>query len=79
MPIEEEPTAIAEADELVHVPQVDEDSDNASDVFTEQDEEAVEMARTFLKRLHGEPDLRTPLEVEAAYYTEHETLLTPTQ
>lgn len=56
MPIEEEPTAIAEPDELVHVPQVDEDSDNASDVFTEEDEEAVEMARTFLMsvlRLRG--------------------------
>lgn len=27
------------------------------------------------KRLHGELDLRTPLEVESAYYTEQESLL----
>jgi len=29
------------------------------------------------KRLHGELGYRSPLEVETAYYTEQESLLTP--
>ncbi|WP_425489991.1 hypothetical protein [Leucobacter denitrificans] len=30
------------------------------------------------ERLHGELDMRTPIEVEQAYYVETETLLSPT-
>ena len=30
------------------------------------------------ERLHGELDMRTPIEVEQAYYAETETLLSPT-
>ncbi|RGE15108.1 hypothetical protein D1J51_17630 [Leucobacter sp. wl10] len=30
------------------------------------------------ERLHGELDMRTPAEVEQAYYAETETLLSPT-